>query len=154
VKLDDLSDDAAVAKKRMRSAGLHLFKEAMAKAIDQARSVSSFPRLPLIDRPGWSGPHFALPSGDVYSPEGVAEAIVLFEPDPHKCARAGNKAWLDGVGRLAAGQPLLTFALMIAFTGPILRALEKAPSSTWLRRWLDRPWDPTGATIGSLPIRP
>jgi|GEM_PF-1141422 len=119
--LDELSDDAAPAKRRMRNAQLFLFKEDLSKALDSARSVTAFPPLPLIAAPGWSGPHFALPSGEVFSPDGIAETIVLFEPDRVTCAASGSKDWLKGAKRIGKGQPIVTYALMIPFAGPVLQ---------------------------------
>jgi hypothetical protein len=120
VPFDALSDDAALAKKAIRTAGIHLFKEDLARALEQGRNVSSFPPMALIERPGWAKPYFTLLSGDVFSPGGAAEAVVLFEADSFKCAAAGDRTWLQGVLRLARGQPIVSFALMIAFAGPIL----------------------------------
>jgi hypothetical protein len=117
---DALSDDAAPAKKAIRAAGIYLFKEDLAKVVDQARGVTSFPPMPLIERPGWSRMHYALLSGEVFSPDSAGDAIVLFDIDPLKCKAAGTKAWLQGVACLAKGQPIVTFALTIAFAGPIL----------------------------------
>jgi len=121
VPLDELLDDAAPAKRRMRAARLFLFKDNLTNALDLARNVNAFPPLPLIDAPGWSGPHFALRSGEVFSPDDHTDTIVLFEPDPVTCAARGGKAWSKGAKRLGKGQPIVTFALMIPFAGPLLQ---------------------------------
>ena len=120
VPFDELSEDAAPAKKRMRSAGIILFKENLAKALDLARNVNDFPPLSLISAPGWSGPHFALRSGEVFSPSKDEEPVILFEPDRTTCAAKGSKDWKRGVKRIAKGQPIVTFMLMVPFMGPIL----------------------------------
>jgi len=119
-KLEDWADDAGPAKRRLREANIHLFADDMKKAIDKARQSRSYPPLPLIERPGWAGPHFALPSGEVFCPPGAEPAIVLFDKETERCGTKGNKEWLDGVARLTAGQSIITFALMIAFAAPIL----------------------------------
>ncbi len=121
IPFDDLSDDAAKAKRRMRDAGIVLFGDDLRTAINKARDVSGFPPLTLIERPGWSGPHFALISGEVFSPDGAGEPIVLFEPQPQKCSAKGTAAWRKVVRQLARRQPVVTFAVMIAFAGPLLR---------------------------------
>ena len=121
VRLDELSDDAAPARKRMRGDGLILFKGDQIKALDAARSVTDFPPMPLIDKPGWSANHFALRSGEVFSPDDQLKAIVLFQPDSVTCSAKGSKAWLAGAQRIAKGQPLVAFALMIPFAGPLLQ---------------------------------
>lgn len=121
IPFDDLSDDAAKAKRRMRDADIVLFGDDLRTAINKARGVSAFPPLTLIERPGWSGPHFALISGEVFSPDGAGEPIVLFEPQPQKCSAKGTAAWRKVVRQLARRQPVVTFAVMIAFAGPLLR---------------------------------
>ena len=121
VKFDDLSDDASSAKKRMREGRLHLFKNELSQALDKARKVDVFPAAPLIERSGWSGAYFALLSGEVFSPDGVDEPIILFEPQPDKCAAAGDETWRKGMKRLCSGQPIVTFAVMMPFCAPILR---------------------------------
>jgi hypothetical protein len=120
VKLDDLSDDAAAAKRRMRAKGLVLFGRELSEALDKARNVNEFPRAPLIEGSGWSGPYFTLRSGEIFSPDREEQAILLFEPQTHKCAKAGDKAWLKGVKRLGRDQPIVAFAVMIPFSAPIL----------------------------------
>jgi len=125
IPLGDLADDAAAAKKRLRAAGIHLFKEDQADAIDKARGVSAFPPEPLIEHSGWVDRHFALPSGRVISPpsdQSDSVPVVLFDVDPVKCASSGTlEDWLGGVERLAVGQAIITFVLMVAFAAPILR---------------------------------
>jgi len=120
IPFDDLSDAAAPAKLRMRAAGLHLFTDSLGKAIDAARSVGFFPPLPLIELPGWSGQHFALRSGEVFSPNSEEEAVVLFKPDSATCTTKGSEKWLDEVKRLGRKQRLVTFSLMLPFAGPLL----------------------------------
>jgi hypothetical protein len=120
VPLSEFADQAAGAKSRLAAANLHLFKEDLTRVLDDARSVTAFPSLPLIEKPGWSGPYFALLSGTVFAPEGSPTPIVLFEPDRFKCASAGDKSWFRGVSGLAAGQPMLTFVVMLGFAGPLL----------------------------------
>jgi len=121
IPLEDFSDDARPAKARLRKAGIYLFDEAEKEWIRKAKKVEEFPPRPLIDRPGWSGPYFALPNGEIFSPAGAEEAIFLFDPLVGKCAKAGDKTWLKGVKRLARAQPIVTFAVMVPFCAPLLR---------------------------------
>ena len=119
VSVDDLSTGKAL--ERLRRHKMYLFGDHLKYAIHEAEKVGSFPPMPLIAQPGWTGHHFTLPSGEVFSPKGCDPAIVLFDPRPKKCCRKGKlKAWKEGVARLAGNQDLLTFALMIAFAGPLL----------------------------------
>ena len=121
IPLEEFSDDARLAKARLRKAGLYLFDEELKSWITKAKKVEEFPPRPLIDRPGWSGPYFALPNGEIYSPDGAEVAIILFERQFAKCATKGDKNWLKGVKRLARRQPIVTIAVMLPFCAPILR---------------------------------
>lgn len=119
--LADWADDAAPAKRRLREVNLHLFGEDMKDCVEAVRRTRSFPSLPLIDRPGWTGTHFGLPSGKAYSPKNGEPAIVLYRGDAQRYAAKGTKAWLTTVAHLANGQSLITFALMLPFMGPLLK---------------------------------
>ena len=61
-----------------------------ALVMKEVAHLTKFPMRPLIERPGWSGSHYALPDGRVYSPRGTDEPIVIFTPDPLKCLSAGT----------------------------------------------------------------
>lgn len=120
-QLADWLDDAAAARQRLRDGNLYLFGDYLKGCMDEARKVRSFPPLPLIDRPGWTPPHYALPSGAAFSPAGTEPAIVIFGGDPQRFGTKGGKEWLTRVGHLAKGQSIITFTLMIGFMGPLLR---------------------------------
>ena len=93
---------------------------------DVAGKLTLFPPGPLIDRPGWTGPYFALASGGVFKPACHPDAEVLFDPCPEKFAKAGKfKKWLKEVAKPFSGQPLPTFVLMAAFTGPLLELVGR-----------------------------
>ena len=117
----DWADDAAPAKRRLRDANLHLFGEDMKDCVETVQRTALFPRLPLIDQPGWTLLHFGLPSGKAYSPKGSEPAIVLYRGDAQRYASKGSKAWFTEVARLARGQSIITFALMLPFMGPLLQ---------------------------------
>jgi len=88
---------------------------------DQAAQLKNFPPKPLIQQPGWSGDHFAMPDGTVFSPKGASKAIVLFQREPLKCASSGTpKGWRDGVAKPLIGQHLASFMLMTALAPPLL----------------------------------
>ena len=131
IRLDDLSDDAAPAKKRLRSDNIILFNKDLTKAIDDGRAVTEFPSLPLIDKLGWSGGHFALRSGEVFSPNNQTEAIVLFQQDRVTCSAKGSSKWLKDVKQVSKGQPLVTFALMVPFAGPLLAFSRVIENPCW-----------------------
>lgn len=118
----DFSDDARPAKARLIKAGIILFEETNKEWVKKARAIQDFPPRPLLESAGWTGQHYALPSARVFSPEGEAEQVVLFDVDPGKCGTKGAlKAWKYGVEKLAAGQHMITFVLMAAFAGALLR---------------------------------
>lgn len=88
--------------------------------------IERFVEKPLLERPGWTGSYFALPSGKVFRPKGERKPIVLFEATPGKFAKSGtHKRWLKRVAEPLAGQRLPSFVLMLAFTGPLLDLLGR-----------------------------
>jgi hypothetical protein len=88
---------------------------------DAVAKLSRFPARPLLERPGWSGAHFALADGRVFSPPDSKQPIVLFPPDTTKCASAGTpKAWKKELCEALAGQHLCVFMMTIPFAPPLL----------------------------------
>jgi hypothetical protein len=117
----DWMDDAGPAKRRLKAANVILFGEQLKEVVRRAQDVREFPAVPLVEHSGWTKPHFALPSGHVFSPVDAEPAVVLFEKDAFRCATRGNmEAWLDGIARLAAGQSIISFGLMLPFMAPVL----------------------------------
>ena len=119
-RLGDWADDAGEAKRRTREANLFIFDEQWKKTVASVRNLAEFPPCPVIVRPGWTVPHFALPTGEVLSPQTTEPAVVLFSKTPRPLGDHDITAWLDGVSRLSTGQSVVTFALMIAFASPLL----------------------------------
>lgn len=119
--LIDWGDDAAPAKKRLRDHNLHLFGDDMKDCVEAARKTWRFPPMPLITQSGWTGLYYGAPWGEAFSPAASEPATVVYDGDPGRYSSNGNKTWLREVARLAKDQPIITFVLMIAFVGPLLR---------------------------------
>ena len=120
--LADWEGDASAARRRLSAAHIHLPPDEFKQAVSRVWCIKEFPALPLIERPGWTFPHNALPSGDVFSPEGTEPAVVLFDRDPQRCTAKGTLSeWLEGVARIASGQWIITFVLMLAFVPALLK---------------------------------
>lgn len=91
-------------------------------------ALDDFPHKPLIEEPGWSAQHFALPDGTVLGPvaDGAKKPVVLFEPARGKCRAAGTlEDWLKHVAVPLIGQHLACFALMFMFAAPLLRIIGR-----------------------------
>jgi hypothetical protein len=89
------------------------------EAIGQLRR---FPRLPLVERPGWTGNVFGMPNGRVITPPHIPHAIALYEPVRGVCDRSGTvKGWRDEFALPLSDQPEAVFILMAMFVAPMLR---------------------------------
>src|SRR5262249_42964603 len=117
VPMSKFSGTSTDAIKHLATAGIYVIGPREAAAIrDAVQELKSFPPRPLIERPGRTGPHFAMPDGRVFSPPGSEEAIVLFTPDPAKCSAKGiGREWRDQLCKPLIGQHLCVFAFCFAF---------------------------------------
>jgi len=81
-------------------------------------------RITLVAATGWAGTRFVLP-GRVIGPPGAEAVLFTGEPASLHYGQTGSlSGWREGVATVAVGNDLLTFALSIAFVGPLLRQLE------------------------------
>jgi uncharacterized protein (DUF927 family) len=90
-------------------------------------------RMRLAPATGWSGPRFVLPGFVTGQADGES---VLFtgEASGLHYGRAGSlQGWREGVAAVALGNDLLTFALSLAFLGPLLRFLDIEGGGVHLR---------------------
>jgi len=86
--------------------------------------VKSARRLTLVAATGWCGNRFVLP-GRVIGPIGGEEVRFTGEAPALHYRQAGSlERWRSGVAAKAEGNALMTFALSLAFLGPLLRPLE------------------------------
>lgn len=87
--------------------------------------VATRRRLSLVSATGWSGRRFVLPRQVIGPADGERVIFAKGAEDGLHYRKAGSfAAWRDGVGRKATGNDLLTFALSLAFLGPLLRPLD------------------------------
>ncbi len=85
--------------------------------------VTAARRLTLVSATGWCGDRFVLP-GEVIGPTGGENVIFTGEAAALHYRRSGALAgWRGGVAAKAEGNDLLTFALSLAFLGPLLRPM-------------------------------
>jgi hypothetical protein len=125
VELADFAGSNA-AREKLKASGMIMFKEQWERCVNQVQRVTVFPSRPLIERPGWSGQHFALVDGQVFSPEDSRSPVVLFEKRHLKCVGGGSlKAWKDGLADIVADQHLVCFALMVGFVAPLLELTDR-----------------------------
>ncbi|MDO8409371.1 MAG: DUF927 domain-containing protein [Phenylobacterium sp.] len=104
--------------------GISSFPSKAAKFIAAINDVKARRRITLVSATGWCGDRFILPSGQVGGAAGE-EVIFTGEPAALHYGRAGVLArWREDVAAPAIGNDLLTFALSLAFLGPLMRPLE------------------------------
>ena len=90
-------------------------------------------RLTLVSATGWCGERFVLP-GEVVGPAGGERVLFTGEAPALYYARAGDLgSWRAQVAGKAEGNSLLTFALSLAFLGPLLRPLDLEGGGVHLR---------------------
>jgi uncharacterized protein (DUF927 family) len=81
-------------------------------------------RLTLVSATGWCGPRFVLPGQVIGAAGGEAVLFTGETPALHYRQAGSLDGWSRSVAALAEGNGLLTFALSLAFLGPLLRPLE------------------------------
>lgn len=115
------------ALRLLRAANIPLLPNEWAQCKDKVAKLISYPARALIDRPGWNARYFALPDGTVFSPrdEEAQAPVVLFQPDPQKCAAAGTVVEWEAITSLLRDHPIATFVLFAAFVGPFLSATDQ-----------------------------
>ena len=104
--------------------GISSFPSKAAKFIAAINDVKARRRITLVSATGWCGDRFILPSGPV---GGEAGEPVIFTGDPaafHYGRRGTLEGWRESVAAPAIGNDLLTFALSLAFLGPLMRPLD------------------------------
>lgn len=121
-----IATDPSRVKGTVAQSGMLLIGSRWSSFVEQVASLDEYPARPLIDQPGWSGVHFALPSGHVFSPRGAEEPVVVFDPNPLKCAASGTAAnWRRKVAKPLVDQALPSFGMMLAFVAPLLKFTDR-----------------------------
>jgi putative DNA primase/helicase len=123
-----LSGDGAEWAGRLRDMGLRMApgsrpRNLLAQYIDTRRVPE---RVTCVDRVGWHGSVYVLPSGSIASQQVANEGQrYVFQSDSgmeDTFRRHGSlDGWRDSVASLAVGNSRLVFALCCAFAGPLLR---------------------------------
>ena len=122
----DFVGNGSEAAKRLANSGVVTIGREWPAVRDAVATLSWFPSKPLIEQPGWSGAHFALADGRVFSPPGSNQPIVLFGVNQFKCAHAGSpKGWKNGICRPLADQQLCAFMMMVPFAAPLLGLTDR-----------------------------
>lgn len=132
----DLLNDPPVFCRHAYRAGVHLLSPKSKKAaLEKAYAVKVFERSLVARNPGYTGSFFVTKRGDVITWKRAQPAIIDGEPvasvRPHLAfevpfgdadrSRGDRAAYLKGLGHLLQGQDILTFALMVSLTAPLLR---------------------------------
>lgn len=108
------------ALSQLKTFGIPLLPGEWTRAKKLVAALTDFPIRALISHLGWSGSHFALADGSVFSPLKSEGSVVLFPPDKQRVKKAGSmQAWRDLTAELH-GQHVATFGLMTAFAGPLI----------------------------------
>jgi len=121
-----LASGAAEVRAELADAGL-VVSPARGKADKFAialAEVKSARRLTLVSATGWCGERFVLPAR-VVGPVGGEPVLFMGEaPALHYRQSGSLDAWRASVAARAEGNALLTFALSLAFLGPLMRPLD------------------------------
>lgn len=90
--------------------------------IEGIEKIRSFPKLPLIEEPGWTREYFCNANGKVFSPKGARRGKALFESaHPIATSKGTLKDWRQQVALPLTGQTILMFVVMAALAAPLLR---------------------------------
>ena len=125
VPLADFADNGKAARTKLNAANIVLLNHDWKRCRDVVEALADFQPKPILLRSGWSGCHFALPDGRVFSPTDGEAPVVLFDLHPFKCLRKGSAAtWYEG-SDILEDQFLLTFLVMTAFAAPLLSLTDR-----------------------------
>ena len=127
VKRAALASDAGAVRAELAGAGMLILSATgqSDRFIRFLRAVTHSARLTLAERTGWvDTSRFVLPHTVIAPPgaepvhfDGAASAL-------HYSEKGSLDGWKSGLAALAPGNSLLTFAISLAFVGPIMRWLD------------------------------
>lgn len=127
VKRAALASDAGAVRAELAGAGMLILSATgqSDRFIRFLRAVTHSARLTLAERTGWvDTSRFVLPQAVIAPPgaepvhfDGAASAL-------HYREKGSLGGWKSGLAALAPGNSLLTFAISLAFVGPIMRWLD------------------------------
>ena len=119
-----LSGDRAQLEGRLRDLGLEVGVHAQARGqlAQYIATRRTDERLIVVDRVGWHGGVYVLPSGTIGQAEGRRYVFQADGAVEESYRQHGTlEQWRDQVAALAVGNSRLVFALCAAFAGPLLR---------------------------------
>lgn len=102
----------------------HSLENMVETAVDQAVDMQLVYR--VADVPGWHGGHFCTPCRS-FSPAGAKKLAFAIEniARPYRWQRKGDlKSWRKFIRQVGLGNPLIKFAIMLAFVAPLLRLVD------------------------------
>lgn len=127
VKRAALASDAGAVRAELAGAGMLILSATgqSDRFIRFLRAVTHSARLTLAERTGWvDASRFVLPHAIIAPPgaesvhfDGTASAL-------HYREKGSLDSWKRDLAALASGNSLLTFAISLAFVGPIMRGLD------------------------------
>jgi uncharacterized protein (DUF927 family) len=122
-----LEGDGLELRRQFREGGLELARPHRGRGDLFLAMLAAWPtdaRLRAVTCTGWQGSAFVLPDQVIGQPEGERITLQSEQPVAPAYARAGTLyGWRDHVGTLAEGNPLLMFAMSVAFAAPMLEIL-------------------------------
>ncbi|MXP29818.1 DUF927 domain-containing protein [Porphyrobacter algicida] len=93
--------------------------------LDVVNKTTQFRQEPLIEKPGWTEPYYALPTGIVLRPKGAPKGTAVFTGRDRKAARSGSPLkWRKAIPEVLTGQSLPMVAIMAGFAAPLQRFAE------------------------------
>jgi putative DNA primase/helicase len=83
-----------------------------------------------VDKPGWyfgadRGAVFVMPNGAIGTVPGEEVRLDMEPPPSIYRSRGELKAWRAGIASMAHGNPLVTFAISVAFASPLLELINE-----------------------------
>ncbi len=122
IHLSDFRLDGTAAINKVAKAGINIVGRDQARdLVQRVAALTDFPLWNIIERPGWSGAHFALNTGEIFSPAGVEPAAVVFETVPTIPVAGTHREWRRQVASPLAEHPIAAFLMMVVFAPPLLR---------------------------------
>lgn len=122
-----LANGGGDARRELADAGLRIatgqgIRDRLTQALMMVGGPSGF--IELTEATGWHGGRFVLP-GRTIGPPGGDEVLYTGDASALKYGQRGDFAsWRKEVAAKAVGNPLLMFALSMAFAAPLLKLLE------------------------------
>jgi len=89
--------------------------------------LTSFPRAPIVTKPGWSRFGFAQSNGRVIVPDGQPEPLKAFSPASGLLDASGTlESWIQQVATPISEHLLASFFMMVMFSASLLRFTNRA----------------------------